>query len=277
MRQETFLVGDSRFHAYVEGPKSGPLALCMHGFPDTAWTWRHLLPALANNGFYAVAPHMRGYAPTQMGSNQQAGVSALGQDANKLHYALAADERAVLIGHDWGAAAAYSATRSKLWNKVVGVGWPPGGLNIDLASAAQMRRSWYTFFFQLPNAAEVARANDFDLLDRLWADWSPGYTADSDRRRMKYALRDPDNLQFCINNYRELFQATQTADNCCRVPTLSVHGQQDGCIGSELISPESLKLPPSSCIDILERCGHFPQLEKPEAFNRLVLQFLTQE
>src|SRR5215470_320921 len=43
---------------------SGPLALCLHGFPDCAHTWRHLLPALAEAGFHAVAPFMRGYAPT---------------------------------------------------------------------------------------------------------------------------------------------------------------------------------------------------------------------
>src|SRR5215472_15058323 len=42
----------------------GPLALCLHGFPDTAYTWQHLLPDLAAAGFHAVAPFMRGYAPT---------------------------------------------------------------------------------------------------------------------------------------------------------------------------------------------------------------------
>ena len=49
--------------AYLEAG-SGPLALCLHGFPDSAWTWRHLLPALADAGFRAVAPFLRGYAPT---------------------------------------------------------------------------------------------------------------------------------------------------------------------------------------------------------------------
>ena len=56
---------------------SGPLALCLHGFPDTAHTWRHLLPALAGVGFRAVAPFMRGYAPTGIpadGAYQIAGI-----------------------------------------------------------------------------------------------------------------------------------------------------------------------------------------------------------
>jgi pimeloyl-ACP methyl ester carboxylesterase len=47
---------------------SGPLALCLHGFPDSAHTWRYLLPELARAGFRAVAPFMRGYAPTPLPS-----------------------------------------------------------------------------------------------------------------------------------------------------------------------------------------------------------------
>src|SRR5581483_1485756 len=51
--------------AYLEaGPSGGPLALCLHGFPDTAHTWRHLFADLARAGYHAVAPFMRGYAPT---------------------------------------------------------------------------------------------------------------------------------------------------------------------------------------------------------------------
>ena len=48
----------------TDGPDDGPLALCLHGFPDTAHTWRHLLPELAAAGYRAVAPFLRGYAPT---------------------------------------------------------------------------------------------------------------------------------------------------------------------------------------------------------------------
>ena len=56
--------------AYLsDGPDDGPLALCLHGFPDTAHTWRHLLPVLAEAGYHAVAPWMRGYAPTAIPGN----------------------------------------------------------------------------------------------------------------------------------------------------------------------------------------------------------------
>jgi pimeloyl-ACP methyl ester carboxylesterase len=94
--------------AYLEAG-AGPLALCLHGFPDSAWTWRHLLPALADAGFHAVAPFLRGYAPTAVPADGRYQTAVLALDAIGLHAALGGDDRAVLIGHDWGAIATYVA------------------------------------------------------------------------------------------------------------------------------------------------------------------------
>jgi hypothetical protein len=77
---------------------TGPLALCLHGFPDSAHTWRHLLPALADAGFRAVAPFTRGYAPTSVAPDGLYQTGALSDDANVLHDVLGADENAVIIG-----------------------------------------------------------------------------------------------------------------------------------------------------------------------------------
>src|SRR5713101_7410361 len=86
---------------------SGPLALCLHGFPDTAHTWRHLLPRLADAGFHAVAPFLRGYAPTSVPEEGHYDTGTLALDACELHQALGGTEDAVIIGHDWGAFATY--------------------------------------------------------------------------------------------------------------------------------------------------------------------------
>lgn len=67
---------------------SGPLALGLHGFPDSAHTWRYLLPALADAGFHAVAPFMRGYAPTGIPADGCFRLGALVADAVGLHDAL---------------------------------------------------------------------------------------------------------------------------------------------------------------------------------------------
>ncbi|MFM7870526.1 MAG: alpha/beta fold hydrolase, partial [Actinomycetota bacterium] len=83
--------------------QDGPLALCLHGFPDSAHTWRHLLPRLAGAGYRAVAPFLRGYAPTAVPADGRLQTAASALDALGLRDALGADREAVIIGHDWGA------------------------------------------------------------------------------------------------------------------------------------------------------------------------------
>ncbi len=92
--------------AYLcEGPADGPLALCLHGFPDTAHTWRYLLPRLAEAGYHAVAPYLRGYSPSSIAPDGRYDQGTLALDACALHGALGGTGDAVLIGHDWGALA----------------------------------------------------------------------------------------------------------------------------------------------------------------------------
>src|SRR2546430_14506852 len=87
---------------------AGPLVLCLHGFPDNAYIYRYLLPVLAAAGFRGVAPFMRGYAPTSAAPDGRYQSVLLAQDAVALIPALGA-ERAMVVGHDWGAQANYGA------------------------------------------------------------------------------------------------------------------------------------------------------------------------
>ncbi len=84
MDQRTISANGLEFTYLIDGPSNGPLALCLHGFPDSAHTWRHLLPDLAEAGYRAVAPFMRGYAPTQIPADGIYQVGALAKDANSL-------------------------------------------------------------------------------------------------------------------------------------------------------------------------------------------------
>ena len=88
----------------------GPLALCLHGFPDSPWTYRYLLPELAEAGYRAVAPFNRGFAPTEVPADHHyVHTSTMVADAVALHEALGGDGDAVLIAHDWGAVSAWGA------------------------------------------------------------------------------------------------------------------------------------------------------------------------
>ncbi|MBI2710962.1 MAG: alpha/beta hydrolase [Actinobacteria bacterium] len=278
------------FAALAAGPADGPLALCLHGFPDSAWTWRHLLPDLADAGFRAVAPFLRGYAPTEMPPDGLYQVGALATDAATLHEALGGDARAVLIGHDWGAITAYAAAgwQPERWRRVVTMAVPPpGAMGSGFFTYAQLRRSWYMFFFQHPLSDMAVAMDDLAFIDGLWADWSPGYDATEDLAHVKDALRDPANLAAALGYYRAMLgdgpkdarydDAQSHADRLPPQPLLYLHGDGDGCLGPELArgAAEVLRDDAGSRFEMVEGAGHFLHVERPAEVNRLVVDFVT--
>jgi pimeloyl-ACP methyl ester carboxylesterase len=280
-----------RFALLTDGPAEGPLALCLHGFPDTAWTWRHLLPDLAAGGYRAVACWMRGYAPTSIPADGRYQSAALGRDANALHEVLGGDESAVLIGHDWGAVAAYAAAaiQPARWSRLVTMAVPPSpALASGFLTFSQLRRSWYMFFFQSPLAEIAVETADYAFIDGLWADWSPGLPAAAsteDRLRVKESLAG-EHLAAALGYYRSQFDPTRhdpelavdqaAAGGAIGQPTLYLHGVDDGCIGVDLAEP-GLVLPalgPGSRVERVGGAGHFLHLERPAQVNQLVMDFL---
>ncbi len=266
----------------------GPLALCLHGFPDSAWGWRHLLPDLAAAGYRAVAPFMRGYAPTDVPADGRYQTAALSLDAIELHEALGGDGDAVIIGHDWGAMATYGAANAApdRWAKVVAAAVPPAGaMGAGFLQYAQLQRSWYMFFFQSPMADLVVPLNDLEFIDHLWADWSPGHDASADLPRVKACLGDPANLAAALGYYRatlgegykdpELEDLQNAGGAPTEQPTLYLHGRNDGCVGAELAESAGAFLShEASRVEVLDGVGHFLHLEDPDRVNRLIIDFL---
>src|SRR6476620_2980051 len=91
------------------GDAEAQLALCLHGFPDTARGWRHLLPLLADAGYHAVAPFARGYAPTAVPASGTSDVAAWIADAVAFHETFGHDRPGVMIGHAWGSLTTFGA------------------------------------------------------------------------------------------------------------------------------------------------------------------------
>lgn len=272
---------------------SGPLAMCLHGFPDSAWGWRHLLPALAEVGYRAVAPFMRGYAPTQVAPDGRYQTGALAVDACALHEALGGDGEAVIVGHDWGAMASYGAAawEPPRWRRVVTAAVPPpGAVMRGFLSYDQLRRSWYMFFFQNPLADTVVAMDDLAFIERLWADWSPGYDAAGagDLAHVKDALRGPEHLAAALGYYRatigtgyrdpELEPVQAATSHPTPQPTLYLHGAGDGCMGADIAAAATDFLPAAgSRMETVEGAGHFLHLERPDLVNRLIIDFLTED
>ena len=280
--------GGLSFGALVAGPESGPLALCLHGFPDTAHTYRHLLPELAAAGFRAVAPFSRGYAPTDVPADGSYRTGALARDANALHEALGGDERAVVVGHDWGAQATYGAAGSApdRWRKVVAMAVPVGpALAGSFFTYDQIKRSFYMYFFQHPLADVLVAADDQAFIARLWGDWSPGYDATEDLAFVRAALGTPENLAAALGYYRAMFDPSrqspelaaeqQAVSGVPPQPTLYLHGAQDGCMGADVVGAVRSALGSGSEAVVVEDAGHFLHLEQPAEVNNRIVGFLT--
>jgi pimeloyl-ACP methyl ester carboxylesterase len=287
MEQRRVRANDVEF-AYLEaGPDRGPLALCLHGFPDSAHTWRYLLPALAEAGYHAVAPWMRGYSPTEIPADGRYQSGALVADACALHDALGGDGSAVVIGHDWGAAAATGAAvhEPTQWRRVVTMAVPPlGAVAPSFFSYAQLKRSFYIFVFQTPLAETAVSLDNHSFIDGLWADWSPGYDGTWDAARVKESIGSPENLTAAIGYYRAMFdptlhdaayaEAQAATAGMAPQPTLYLHGANDGCLALDGIGDVMPFLSPGSEQVTVPRSGHFLQVEQPDVVNEHVLRFI---
>jgi pimeloyl-ACP methyl ester carboxylesterase len=272
---------------FATGEDDAPLAICLHGYPDTAHTWRHLMPRLAAAGYRAVAPFNRGYAPSGFAGDGQYEAGTLGVDANALHEALGGDERAVLVGHDWGAMGTYAAAglEPERWRRIVAMAVPPGPVMAEaFFSYEQLRRSWYMFFQLTPLADMVMPLDDFDFIRRLWADWSPGYDATADVAHFAAAMGGHDHVVAALSAYRHTLQpelqspdyaAAQTATlTVPDVPLLYLHGADDGCIGADIAGRSAELLTGDSRFEMVAGAGHFLQLEQPDRVNELILDYL---
>ncbi len=273
------------FHCLEMG--TGPLVLCLHGFPDTAHSFRHQMPMLADAGFHVVAPFMRGYAPTSTAPDGHYEIGALAGDAIALIEALGAKD-AILFGHDWGAVASYEAAVAaptrirKLITAAVPYG--PQFFQSLATNYAQQKRSWYMYFFQSMIAEMAVSLNDFAFLEKIWADWSPGWKwAPEDMEALKRSFRAPSTTAAALGYYRAtlgpMFRtmqqgATSPSTHPIEAPTMMLHGRNDGCIGVELIDGMAAYFPRGLRVEIIEGAGHFVHQEKPDQVNQLIADFL---
>lgn len=277
MELKTVRANQIEFAYFTQG--EGPLVLCLHGFPDTAYSYRALLPVLAQAGYRAVAPFLRGYFPTSLAPDADYSVTALARDVLALIDVLTA-ERAIVIGHDWGGYAAYLAAQlapARIEKLVVGC---IPHLHAAPFRLAQLRRSWYVLFFQLPQIAEMfVRRHDFALIDKLYAGWSPHWHVPTDElEAVKASLRRPGGLAAALGYYRAFArQSRKQFEQLAQVtttPTLFFAGAHDGAVGIELFENIESCFLDLYAFRVFENAGHFPHREMPERFAAEVLAFL---
>ncbi|GAA3389232.1 alpha/beta fold hydrolase [Cryptosporangium minutisporangium] len=265
------------------GPPGGELLVALHGFPDTAWTWRTVGPLLGEAGYRVAAPFLRGYAPSGLPADHDYSVSALAADAVALHERLGGDATTALVGHDWGAITAntLAGDPASPYSRVASLAVPPlAWMNPTSktlgpwlgAALRQPLHSWYIAYNQIPGLAE----RNFEwLVRRLWTLWSPGYDAGDDVAHVARAVPDRAHAEAVISYYRAMAsRRSRVALVEPRVPLLYLHGDRDGALDPRFLSVIRPRITPPSRAELLTGAGHFLHLEQPDAVAKHLADFL---
>lgn len=276
------------FHFLETG--SGPLILCMHGFPDNPETYQYLMPVLAAAGYRVVAPYQRGYAPTGPAPDGRYDSALLGLDVVALIDQLGDGKAAAVIGHDWGGFATYAAVAfapEKIAKIIsIAIAHPAAlfgklGLNYEV-----IKGGWHAYFFQMPGAEHAVANNDYEFLEKWWRDASPEYDIPADIiESVRATFRQEGTLEAAINYYRHTFNPAGRDPKLAElgekimapttVPCLAFHGTRDR--PGRLEAFENMDKLYANTLEkvVIEGTGHFMHLERPNDVNGRILAFLS--
>lgn len=292
---------------------SGPLVVLLHGFPESWYSWRHQLGALADAGFHAVAPDLRGYGQTEAPQALEAyDIFQLTGDVVGLVNALG-EQSAAIVGHDWGALVTHYAAlfRPDMFRAIALLSVPYSPRGRTNQTEWEQRKYPGKVFYQA--ALRGAGANEFlmsdvrsSLLKGLYSlsgeaegedRWSPVRDPAVPRgsgpaAKMPSWLTEED-LDFLVaeykrsgfngglNYYRNMdrnWALTPFLDGAKILqPTLFIAGDRDPVIEFTRAAYEHLaaNIPNLKKSVLLPGVGHWTQQERPEEVNRLLIEFLS--
>jgi pimeloyl-ACP methyl ester carboxylesterase len=279
-------VGEVRLAVTEAGDPSGEPVVLLHGFPESAHSWRRQLPALADAGFHAVAPDLRGYG----GSDRPAAVDAyaaprLVGDVAGLIRALG-HESAHVVGHDWGGGLAWGLAGNlpAMVRSLTVLNAPVGPVSARLRreDPAQRAKSWYMLLFQFPGVAETwLSADDFANLRAFVFDTAaPGTFPDDARELFIGALRRDGALTAALNYYRaNMPPASWLRDPPdpppVPAPTMIIWGEADAYMDPILLERSAATVTGPLRVERLPGVSHWVQQEVPDRVNALLLDFLS--
>jgi pimeloyl-ACP methyl ester carboxylesterase len=271
-----------RLHVVQTGSRYGSLVILLHGFPEFWYGWRRQLQPLVEAGFRVWAPDLRGYNL----SDKPRGIPAyrldeLACDVLGLINAAGVD-KCYLVGHDWGAAIAwwvalrYPERLHKL--AILNVPHPAVMMKTLSTSFAQLRRSWYIFFFQIPFFAEaILRNDDWNPVVKMLVGTSkPGSFTPQDIELYRQAWWQNGAFTAMLNWYRAALQLPPdvSGNQHIHVPALMLWGVNDSALGREMAEP-SLDLCDQGKLVFFEDSSHWIHLDEADAVNRHLLEFFS--
>ncbi|MBW8815874.1 MAG: alpha/beta hydrolase [Caulobacterales bacterium] len=281
----TVEAGGFRF-AVDEAGAGDHLALCLHGFPESRFSWRYQLPLLAELGYRAWAPDLRGYGETEPKPQAVSAylIDRLLEDVAALIDASGA-RTVTLIGHDWGAGLAwtFAANQVRPLERLVIMNVPHPAVMMDhlrRGNWAQLRRSWYMFFFQLPGLPErMMTRNGAQAIRQAFHGMAvdkSNFTPDVLDRYARDAQR-PGAMTAMINWYRAAMRLGGKLRGpwpVIETPTLIVWGEEDAALGIELLDGTGAYVRDLT-LRRLPGVSHWVQQEAPDPVNAILKDWLT--
>ena len=273
---------DFEVAACGNGPR---FALLLHGFPECNHSWRHQLPVLAEMGYTAWAPNLRGYGRTSRPSRvADYRMRHLVDDVAGLIDAAGA-ERTLLVGHDWGGAIAwiFALAGIRPLDRFIVMNLPHPRLFRDgLRTVAQLRRSWYIFFFQLPwlperflGAGGARRVSGIIRGTAVNKERFPAEDLEVYRRN----AAQPGAITAMLAYYRAFVRHPLDRDlaravtRTLETPTLMLWGEEDTALGKELTVGTD-ELVRDFTLRYLPGVSHWVQQEAPETVNAMIRAWL---
>jgi pimeloyl-ACP methyl ester carboxylesterase len=277
------------------GPAEGPAVFLLHGWPDAARGWNAVAERLNAAGYRTVVPELRGAGATRFlrdDAVRDGSAVALVKDAIDLADALHIDTFD-LVGHDWGARAAYTA--AALYPERVrriaalSVGFQPAG-KFELPDFDQARRYWYQWFMSLDDGPQKVAADPKGFARIQWDTWAPeGWYNAAEFDATARAFENPDWVPITLNAYRRRYRKDEASDPVLKplydklatieqldTPTLVIHGGADTCTHPSLSAGQEGFFTAGYRRSVIEGVGHFPHREAPEAVANAVIAHLSE-
>lgn len=275
-------IGGVRLH-YVTAGEGEKLVVLLHGFPEFWYSWRNQIPVLSET-YTVVAPDLRGYNLSDKPANvSDYEIERIVDDILGLirHFG---HENAAIVGHDWGAAAAWMLAQNypeSVW-KLCAMQVPPASVWRKNQTLRQFLASWYMFFFQLPVLPELLlSANDYAALGKSFRKTAarPDVFTDEVIEEYRNSWRETEKMTTPINYYRanvlKRFFGKQSTPGKIQVPTLFIYGEQEHAILPETVRgvAEAVNAPFSEFR--IPDAAHWVQQEAGADVNEVLLDFLA--
>jgi pimeloyl-ACP methyl ester carboxylesterase len=271
------------FDAWADGPEEGPLILCLHGLPRTSWEWHHQLSKLAEAGYRAVAPDLRGYCPgAQPEGVKEYVVSEFVDDILEIADELGWENRPFhLMGTSIGSVVAWHLA-SKNPNRVktlVCINIPhPGALSEVMATkskGADKQRQGFNYFKDFRKEGNELKRFD-SILERIGL-------PDEETRPYRESLNSEEILKNVFHWYRALIYRENPSEipeavkplKPVIMPTMFIWPPKAGNVSKEAAEATAKYVEGPYKFVILENAMNFALQMEPERITRLLLEHLS--